>query len=257
MLNCNYEFGVVGANMDIRKKLMMDLEGLIKNGAITVVVFGDSVSYGAVGIDEIDYDSVYWNRLRIKMNNVRKDVPVNVINSAIGATTATSSLARMEKQVFSHNPDLLIVSFGLNDINDDLNTYLSGLRCIFERAKKDNIETIFMTANMLNTYVADDTRDDLREYAAITAEYQNSGKMDKYMSAACELAVAMGVKVCDCYSKWKQLSITEDTTMLLANRINHPIREMHELFAQSLFETIFSERVQNSTERIDTMWKTK
>ncbi|MBQ8525468.1 MAG: hypothetical protein IJ460_01945 [Clostridia bacterium] len=45
--------------------------------------------------------------------------------------------------------------------------------------------------------------------------------------------------MCDCYAKWKKLSETEDTTMLLVNRINHPTREMHELFAQSLFELLF------------------
>ena len=49
----------------------------------------------------------------------------------------------------------------------------------------------------------------------------------------------MGITVCDVYSKWKKLAETTDTTLLLANRINHPTREMHDLFADSLFETIF------------------
>ena len=48
----------------------------------------------------------------------------------------------------------------------------------------------------------------------------------------------MGVKVCDCYSYWKKLSETEDTTRLLANGINHPVKEMHELFAQMLYDTV-------------------
>ena len=38
---------------------------------------------------------------------------------------------------------------------------------------------------------------------------------------------------------WKELSKTEDTTKLLINRINHPTQEMHKLFADALFETIF------------------
>ncbi len=33
--------------------------------------------------------------------------------------------------------------------------------------------------------------------------------------------------------------------MLLANRINHPISEMHELFADSLMEIIFDEQTVN------------
>ena len=63
--------------------------------------------------------------------------------------------------------------------------------------------------------------------------------MDTYIYAAIELAKEMGITVCDCYSKWKEISKTQDTTQLLANRINHPVREMHELFADSLFEIIF------------------
>ena len=79
------------------------------------------------------------------------------------------------------------------------------------------------------------------EYAAVTAEIQNSGKMDRFIYAAIDLAKSMDIPVCDCYSKWKELSKTQDTTMLLANRINHPVREMHQLFADSLFAMIFPE----------------
>lgn len=65
--------------------------------------------------------------------------------------------------------------------------------------------------------------------------------------------VAFGDSVThDCYKKWKKLSETQDITYLLANRINHPTKEMHELFAQSLFEMIFDdidamEKTENST----------
>ena len=65
--------------------------------------------------------------------------------------------------------------------------------------------------------------------------------MDRYIASAVALAKECGVPVCDCYAKWKELSKTEDVTELLANRINHPSKEMHELFAQSLFEIIFSD----------------
>ena len=241
--------------MTIKEKLKMDKKGFIENGAITVVVFGDSVSYGAFGNGEVDYEAVYWNRFRNKIYGIRKDIPVNVINSAIGSTTAKSSLERMEKQVFQYKPDLLIVSFGLNDINYSLEEYLSALEEIFKQAKRNGVETVFMSENMLNTYIAEDTQEDLKEYARITAEYQNSGKMDKYMYAACDLARSMGILVSDCYSKWKKLSETEDITMFLDNRINHPSREMHKLFAETLFETIFDSEYKNSQETIDTMWR--
>ena len=111
-----------------------------------------------------------------------------------------------------------------------------------------------MTPNMLNTYVADDTSENLKNYAKITADFQNSGRMDEYMESAVRIAKDMGIKVCDCYSKWKKLSENQDVTKLLINRINHPTPEMHELFAQSLFDIIFDESEVSSKEE-STMYR--
>ena len=102
--------------MHIKDKIYMDHKGLEQNGPINIVAFGDSVTHGAL-LFENNYETVYWNRLRQKINAVRDYVPVNVINAAIGGTTAKASLARMEKQVLKHEPDLIIVCFGLNDVN--------------------------------------------------------------------------------------------------------------------------------------------
>ncbi len=232
--------------MNIREKLTMGLSGLQEHGPITVVAFGDSVTHGAVGPDEMDYETVYWNRLKQKINARRNYVPVNVINAGIGGATSIDSVERMEKQVLAHNPDLIIVCFGLNDVNQPLEAYLAALKTIFEKAKSQDIETIFMTPNMLNTYVAEGTEARYLAYAAVTAEYQNGGRMDTYMESAVALAKDMDIPVCHCYAKWKELAKTQDTTLLLANRINHPTREMHELFAQSLYEMIFESPTSSS-----------
>ncbi len=226
--------------MNIKDKLNLCYEGLVEHGPITIVAFGDSVTHGAVAQDEINYETVYWNRLKQKINAVNPYMPVNVINAGIGGITADGSLARMDQQVLTHNPDLVIVCFGLNDVNGELETYLNALKIIFEKCLAFGTQVIFMTPNMLNTYVADDTFEELKGYAAVTAKMQNEGKMDLFMQSAVKLANEMNVPVCDCYAKWKQLSKTQDVTMLLANRINHPTKEMHELFAQGLFDIIFA-----------------
>ncbi|MBO5879735.1 MAG: GDSL family lipase [Clostridia bacterium] len=223
--------------MKIKEKIMLDRDGLTKHGAIDIVIFGDSVSHGAVR-DYIDYENVYWNRLKKMLNQYRSYVPVNMINSSIGGVTAEDSIQRIEKQVLKYEPDLVIVCFGLNDVNLELDVYINSLKTIFARCNDAGLDVIFMTPNMLNTRVAEDTPKNYLAYAAKTAEMQNNGRMDKYMSAAVSLAEKMGITVCDCYKKWKAISETEDVTMLLANRINHPTPEMHALFASSLYEII-------------------
>jgi len=240
--------------MKIAEKMNMDINSLIQEGPVTIVAFGDSVTHGALR-DEINYDTVYHNRLRQKLNAVRDYIPVNVINAGIGGITAKASLERMQRQVLDHRPDLVIVCFGLNDVNLELEDYLEALQTIFRRCREAGTETIFMTPNMLNTYVAEDTPKQYLEYAAVTARMQNEGRMDRYMEAAVKLAKSMDVTVCDCYGRWKKLSETEDTTMLLVNRINHPTARMHELFAQALFETIFAGYPEILEKQSSTMWE--
>jgi len=226
--------------MKLIEKLKLDRDGIVAHGPINIVAFGDSVTHGGFAGAEVDQENVYHRRLVKKILDVFCYVPVNMINAGIGGLTAKTSLARMERDVFSHNPDLVIIVFALNDVNDTLEDYLSALRSMFESCNRHGVDAVFMTPNMLNTYVAEGTEEQHIAYAHVTADYQNSGRMDTYVYAAAELAREMGVHVADCYSKWKALSKTCDTTMLLDNRINHPTRQMHQLFADTLFETIFA-----------------
>jgi len=194
--------------MRIKDKIQLNYDGLIEYGPINIVAFGDSVTHGAVGAGEMNYDTVYWNRLRLKLQQKYDYVPVNMINAGIGGITAKGSLDRMDKQVFAHSPDLVIVCFGLNDVNGELDEYVDSLRQIFSRCQEEGCEVIFMTPNMLNTYVAEDTEEKYMGYAKVTAGFQNEGRMDSYMKAACAAAAEFGVPVCDCYSKWKEISST-------------------------------------------------
>ncbi len=241
--------------MKISEKIKMNNKGILENGPINIVILGDSVSHGSVEIDVMDYESVYWNRLRKKINEIREYIPVNIINSAISGTTAKQSIPRLERDVISHHPDLVIVCYGLNDVNEDIEIYEDSLNEIFTKFKKANLDVIFLTPNMLNTYVAEDTLEPYKEYAAETAKMQLEGRMDTFMDKAREVCNKYDIKVCDCYKKWKEMYESgEDITMLLGNRINHPTREMHALFSDMLFETIFEDSVNDKVEE-NTMYK--
>ncbi len=231
--------------MKIRDKINLDKDGLTKYGPINIVALGDSITHGMFKGSEIDYEAVYWNRLRKKIYEIKSYVPVNVINAGIGGATAKTAVDRVDSQVLIHKPDLITICFGLNDLCESLDVFISSLGEIFKKCKDSGAEVIYMTPNMLNTYIAEDILPCDKEYAKTTCEWQNSGKMDLFMEKACECAKSFGVEICDCYSKWKKLSMSQDTTILLANRVNHPTREMHELFAQSLFDMIFSDETKN------------
>ena len=200
------------------------------------------------------FDTVYWNRLRKMLSEVRAYMPINVINAGIGGITAKQSVPLLDNRVLKHEPDLVIVCFGLNDVNCEKDEYLSALSEIFNRIKAQGTDVIFMTPNMLNTYVDKDTELSFKQYAYKTADMQNSGKMDDYIYSAKALAESMDIPVADCYTKWRELEKTQDTTKQLINKINHPNKEMHALFAEELFKIIMPEEAKDF-ESYNTMYE--
>ena len=57
------------------------------------------------------------------------------------------------------------------------------------------------------------------------------------------------------YRKWKNLSETLNITDLLINRINHPTAEMHNLFADSLFDVILGGSFESKSGEESTMYQ--
>ena len=227
--------------MQISELLSMDREGLTEHGPIVIVALGDSVTHGMFDRDCADHESVYHNRLRQMLNAYKPYIPVCVINAGIGGTTAKQALARLERDVLSHHPDLVTVCFGLNDVNYPLDEYIDSMREILVRCRETVENVIVVTPNMLNTTVSPETEAKYMSYAAVTAEMQNGGKMDTYMDAVRALAAELSVPVCDVYGEWRRRSLREDMTAKLANHINHPTPEMHELKAKMLFDMLIKD----------------
>lgn len=227
-------------------KELLDSRENPQTGTPIIAFLGDSVTHGAFECISggsgciFDFAAVYHNRLRLMIAQKYDWIPVSIINAGISGDTAAGGLQRLERDVISHRPDLCVVCYGLNDVNGELDAYTSALRGIFAALKDAGIETLFMTPNMLNTHVTDAVLSELTVYAEVTAGMQNGGKMDTFMQAARDVAFECGVVVADGYRMWKQMQENGmDTSELLANGINHPCREMHGMFAELLFETIF------------------
>lgn len=230
--------------MKITEKLELPVNEV---GSVTISFLGDSVTHGFFESSNgmhgtVDFEAVYHSVLKKKLNRRYITMPVNIINAGIGGKNAAHALTRLDRDVISHSPDLCVVMFGLNDINDGLEEYTGSLEKIFIKLQDAGIEVIFMTPNMLNTYVDKSLSGGLLEYAKKTAQYQTSGRMDKYIAVAVDTANKAGVPVCDCYKIWRKMyDEGVDTTSMLANRINHPARKMHELFADELYKIIVKE----------------
>jgi len=230
-----------------------------EHGPFNIVILGDSVSHGCFN-DELgnNYHLVYHNILRLMLGKKFPNIPVNIINTAVGGVCADYALSHLARDVLSHRPDLVILAYGLNDVNREEEAYRTNMEGIITRLQAEGIDCILLTENMLNTRV-DEAATPARylDYARVTAEMQNSGKMDSFVEAAREIAEAHGVPVADAYALWRKMQDAGvDTTLLLCQRINHPSPAMHRVFAELLYHCILGERAEEGkVSALDGMYK--
>lgn len=90
---------------------------------LTVVGFGGSITQGA-GTSWTEHSGRYINQICTYLEKALK-VKVNVVNAGIGATSSLLGKGRIQEQVLSYNPDLVIVDFTTNDGADDERNYYS------------------------------------------------------------------------------------------------------------------------------------
>ena len=219
-----------------------------------IAFLGDSVTQGCFetyqrdGKMKVVFDSreAYAEKVKGILALLYPQAPVSVMNAGVNGSSAIQGYVRLKRDVLAFQPDLLVVCFGLNDSNaeaEGIDTYRNALRDIFTTAKAAGIETIFMTPNMMNTDSSRVCKGEILEpLAEIFAKRQKEGLFDAYMEAAREVCREENITLCDCYAIWKRMyECGVDTTSLLANGLNHPIREMHELFAWQLVQTILND----------------
>lgn len=219
---------------------------------VTVAFLGDSVTQGCFELTERadacfdnchDRASAYSADVARILGVLYPTVPVNIINAGVAGKDAPHGLERLERDVLSHKPDLTVVCFGLNDCGkglEKLGEYTDALGEIFRRLTEAGSEVIFLTPNRMADHVSPQLLTPLfRNIADLIAKRQEAGVLDRYLEAAKAVCRERNIPVCDCYEIWNRLWASGvNTTELLSNKINHPTRPMHWLFAYELVRTM-------------------
>ena len=240
--------------MKIMEKFAQKQRELANYSGVSLAFLGDSVTQGCFetyrrAADELrtcyEQENGYHHQLARMLATLYPLVPVNLINAGICGDGSDHGLERLERDVLQYHPDLVVVSFGLNDCCNDnipLPVYKEALQGIFSRLQQENIEAIFLTQNFMNTKISSRIPEEsLRNGSALNMRKQLDGVLKQYMEQGAAVARKYGARVCDLYSVWEKLDrCGVDTTNLLANRINHPIRQMHHYMAIKLIETMLN-----------------
>lgn len=218
--------------------------------SVTIVCLGDSVTEGCFecyinekGAIETVFDrcSSYSSKLQEILAKLYPTVQFNVINSGFSGGWARDGLQVLQRDVLKFSPDLVIVSYGLNDSFLGLQRveeYTKPLATIFEQIQESGAEIIFLTQNYMCTNVSPFlTEQKFKDLAKEFCDRQNTGIMDAFFEKAKEVCKNYNVEVCDLYSVWKIMDKSGvNVTEILSNKLNHPIREYHQYIAIKLIE---------------------
>lgn len=220
-----------------------------------IVAFGDSNTQGCFEVYEtkkegvsVVYDpkNAYHALLSRLLSQLFPKAAVTIVNAGISGDSSEGGLKRLERDVLSEKPDLVIVSFGSNDCvvhgATYIDTYAENMKKILSAIKESGSEVILLTPPFGCTEVSDLVEgENLRKIAEDVAAVQSSGVRTAYCKRAKAEAEALSIPVCDLNAKWEQMAaLGVDTDALLSNHINHPTREMTHLTARMLLDTMLS-----------------
>ncbi|MCQ2436465.1 MAG: GDSL-type esterase/lipase family protein [Clostridia bacterium] len=238
--------------MKITEKLKRKQDSMFGTAPVTIAFLGDSVTQGCFecykktsdAIETVfDYSRAYSSRLREMLNTLYPNVQINIINSGLSGDSAHRGYERFDRDITPYSPDLVIVGYALNDAccgERYIGRYRDAIRGILKKVGDIGAECILLTPNMMATHTSchltDKTMTDLSEKFA---SVQNGGVLDAYVAAEKEIATELGIKICDVYSRWMAMANSGvDITEMLANKLNHPIRQLHYMTAYLLCECI-------------------
>lgn len=211
---------------------------------VLIVAFGDSVTQGYTAHATINHDQVYHARLKRRLETTYPQTTFSLINAGAAGHTVQDALKRLERDVIRHDPDLLIVSFGLNDAAhggfEGVEQFKADLNHLLERVEADTrAQVLLVTPSFTLQQTNRHIHPDELMYAAGLLPLQRGGIVAAYATAIRQIGAARHLPVADVYAAWEQAALGGvNTDDWLSNGLNHPTGEAHAITADLLFKLI-------------------
>jgi len=190
-------------------------------------------------------DETYHRLLQKDLEAFFPASTINVTNSGIGGETAVQGLARLERDALTHQPDLLLIAFGLNDSTlgrEALPDFEKAIREMVRTAKERNEMTIvILTPPFMASERTCKIHPHHEKVAEIIIKTQTQGTLDQYAAKLREIALEEGVILADVHAEWIRLrNVGIDMNTWLANGLNHPDIRGHKIAARVIWNALFT-----------------
>jgi acyl-CoA thioesterase I len=210
---------------------------------VLIVAFGDSVTQGMTALGEQAPDAVYHARLKRALEASFHQATFSVINAGQSGQTAQGSLSSLARDVLRHQPDVTLISFGLNDAwggEAGLAPFRDALATMITQVRADtDSDVILLTPTFMNR--ADNARiaPEHRGLVEAMSNLMNSGMLARYAQAVRDIAREHDAPLADVYAAWQALADSGvDTDVMLSNGLNHPDADAHAIAADVLWRII-------------------
>lgn len=208
----------IGPSLVTRRKLL-------SGGPVKVVCFGDSVTgvYYHTGSRR-----AYTAMLGIALRRISGTENVETINAGVSGHTTINGLARIDRDVLAHQPDLVTVMFGLNDMTRvPLEDYRVNLKTIIEKCREIGAEVVLATPNNV-----------------ITTSGRPTEKLITYCDVVREVGRELNAPVCDSYRQLEAARAQDafGWRLLMSDAI-HPNMDGHKRLAEQLAQTITGQQL--------------
>lgn len=192
---------------------------------LRIVCIGDSIT-------GVYYHSggrrAYPEMLHLALQKLHPKASITVRNAGISGDTSQGGLARLERDVLAHQPHLVTIMFGMNDlVRVPVADFVANMKQIIQRCRDAGADVVLCTQNSI-----------------VDAPQRPVAKLAAYSQAIRDLAKAESLGLADCHAAFEAVRAKDELewNLLLSDAI-HPNMDGHKLFAETLAKTITGQEV--------------
>lgn len=210
---------------------------------VLIVALGDSVTQGVMEHRMLDASAVYHRRLQEELETFFPATTFSTLNAGVSGDNTTLALARLERDVIRHQPDLVLLGFGLNDSLagvEKLSNFGEALGEIVRRIRgQTEADIVLLTPPFMAKRFSERIHPDHRDVAAKLIQAQTDGTLAAYAEKIREVAQASDLPIADVHAGWERLAASGvDTDLWLVNALNHPDARGHRFAATTIFHVL-------------------
>jgi acyl-CoA thioesterase I len=214
---------------------------------VLIIPLGDSVTQGVMEHLLLGSDCVYHRCLQQELEHFFPTTSFSTLNAGVSGEGAPQGLARLDRDVIRHQPDLVLLAFGLNDCQggvDKISKFSDTLTEIITQIRtKTESNVLLITPPFMATRALPRIHPDHVNYIESIISAQTNGTLALYAQAIRDLGKTLNVPVADVHAEWTRLSETGlDTNLWLSNGLNHPDARGHRLAATTIFHKLLALR---------------